>query len=405
LRPQYGASPSPSPPPSTSTRRTWSHDDDDDYPYFSEARRKLDARLGRLREKRLSTPPLSPPPSAVNSYDGDDYSHFSEARRKLDARLRRLRAKRLATPPIPPPPASTRRKWSYKGEVNSDDGDDYSYLSEARRKHDARLSRLRTKDPGKGPSGPWPRQHYYAGEQTSEPATPAEGFFNTVPFGPPTYQEYLAAEREHDSKLHFSLACMYETRPKKYLAARRELKEKAELREKMRPYSSVQRKKQSSSRQRTTVVSRQQALTDVTPTGIHLPPAPRGISCVVKKPNPDKTNSKVVKSACIFESRFMAHFPRVERDLYFKSPPPKSCDDTFMDEEWTNMRRYVPKAKSRSAASPRKKKGSSEDFFSDEWMKVRRFEPVAKSRPAASRKGNSEDEDFFSDEWMKVRRM
>jgi hypothetical protein len=54
------------------------------------------------------------------------------------------------------------------------------------------------------------------------------------------YEKDLAAQREQDSKTLFDMASMYETRPNKYLAARRELRERREKNDYLQPSSMQQ---------------------------------------------------------------------------------------------------------------------------------------------------------------------
>jgi hypothetical protein len=54
------------------------------------------------------------------------------------------------------------------------------------------------------------------------------------------YEKDLAVQREQDSKTLFDMASMYETRPNKYLAARRELRERREKNDYLQPSSMQQ---------------------------------------------------------------------------------------------------------------------------------------------------------------------
>jgi curved DNA-binding protein CbpA len=124
------------------------------------------------------------------------------------------------------------------------------------------------------------------------------------------YQEDLTAQRERDSKTLFSVACMYETRPKDYLAAYREWKEKAALREKndhLRP-SSMQRPISTPLEwMKISDAPRQQTRATSASTDTPLSPASMGVSDIVKDMNPNEGDSSAITSESILDPIWEAY--------------------------------------------------------------------------------------------------
>jgi hypothetical protein len=353
---------SPSPPPPTSARRTRSHDD-------------LDAGLGRRRTERLYTP-LTPPPKAsirrkwsykgeVNSDDDvDDYSIISEARRKR----------------TPPSSASRRRTWSYEiGTTNYYDGDDHPYFSEARNKFDAGLGTRRT-------------GRLYTPPTPSPKASIRRKWSHTPPLSPPS-----SASRRRTRSYEIGTTNYYNGDDHPYFSeALNKLDAGLERRRTERLYTPPIPPPQASIRRKWSckgeVISEaRRILSRRRPwlRGLYTPPIPPP-SLASRR----RTRSYEIGTTNYYDGDDHPYFSEVRNKLDAglgtrrtgrlytpPTPPPSSAStrhkssckgEVNSDDDGDDYSLILRKRKRLS--SQRNEKNSSENFFSDEWMKVRRFE-------------------------------
>jgi hypothetical protein len=164
----------------------------------------------------------------------------------------------------------------------------------------------------------------------------------------------LAVQREQNSKALFDAASEYESRPEKYLATLRELKERKEKNDYLQPSSMQQPISPPSERMKISDATWQQ--TPATSASTDTPVSPMGISgSMVKDQNPYEEDSSAIKSESIFDSNFNEIYATLKRDVSPSSPPQPPCDD-FVSEKCMKVRGFKPPSTLKSMASSHKRK-------------------------------------------------
>lgn len=164
----------------------------------------------------------------------------------------------------------------------------------------------------------------------------------------------LAAQREQNSKALFDAASEYESRPEKYLATLRELKDRKEKNDYLQPSSMQQPISPPSERMKISDATWQQ--TRATSASKDTPVSPMGISgSMVKDQNPYEEDSSAIKSESIFDSNFNEIYATLKRDVSPSSPPQPPCDD-FVSEKCMKVRGFKPPSTLKSMASSHKRK-------------------------------------------------